>query len=252
MGLMYYPRKYGYPVLATQFYGRSKVAQRQNRSYSRTYTQTQRKKRPATSYSLNRRIMETKPAKHCPFSDVNVASAKHNNIYTWGPSQLIGRGVNDDQRIGDEVYLEAIKLNYFVSTLPASDKAVEVRVLVLYSGEEYNCPVTFISTGLSGSELFVTNPAGGWMPNSLTNPKAVTVLDDRRIILNNSITGVADLESLAYTVQLKTKFPYQAGGSQYGKLRNLYVVVIGSILDGVTGTTQWGQVQVSADLIFRS
>jgi len=97
----------------------------------------------------------------------------------------------------------------------------------------------------------LTSSTPGWAPNGMINPKAITLLDDRTITLNNSITSVADLESFSYNVPLNCDFDYQAGGSVYGKTRNLYVVVMASILDGTTGTTIWGLVNLSADLIFK-
>lgn len=228
-----------------------KVSQAMSGSRSRSYTKTKRKTRASRSYTLSRAIRGTQPAKHCPFSDISIGSGLHNNVYTWGPTQAIVRGTANDQRIGDSVFLEAIKLNFYGVSNPAITKAVELRVIVCYSGEEYSTPFAFTASGLQPSEMFVTSALNGWMPNSLVNPKGITVLDDRTIVYNNSISGVADLESHSYTVSLKTKFPYQSAGSVYGKTRNLYVVVMGSILDGVTNSTLAYSVNFSGDLIFK-
>jgi len=236
---------------STLFGSAPKVSQGMAGSRSRTYTTTKRKQKNSRSYTLTRAIRGTQPAKHVPFSDITISSGLHNNIYTWCPTQNIARGTNNDQRNGDAVFLEAMKLNFYAASNALITKAVEVRILVCYSGEEYSCPVTFISSGLQGAELFVTSASNGWMPNSMVNPKAVTVLDDRTIILNNSISAVSDLESLSYTIPLKAKFPYQSAGSVYGKTRNLYVVVMGSILDGVTNSTLAYSMNVSGDLIFK-
>lgn len=232
--------------------GGSKVSGAMSNSRSRTYTTTKRKPKSAKSYTLTRAIRGTQPAKHLPFADVTISSGLHNNIYTWGPTQALAVGSNNDQRIGDSVYLEALKLNFYGVSNASITKAVELRVIVCYSGEEFTNPFSFISSGLQAGQLFVTSTTNGWMPNSLVNPKAVTVLDDRTIVYNNSISGVADLESLSYTVSLKTKFPYQSIGSTFGKNRNLYVVVTGAILDGVTNSTLAYSMNVSADLIFKN
>lgn len=233
-------------VSGSRMGGRS--ATKTNRSYTRSFTKTKRKTRPK-SFSMKKYIRSTLPAKHCPFSDITVGGT-HNTLYSFGPSQTIVRGTGNDQRIGDSAHLLALKINGFVASSAAITKAVEVRIITLWSGEEYACGTSF-TAGLTMGEVFLTTATPGWAPNGLVNPKAVTVLDDRVINLNNSITGVADVESINYTVSLNTDFDWQAAGSVYGKSRNLYVVVMGSTLDGVTGTTQWGQINISADLIFK-
>jgi len=232
--------------MANQF-RRTRTGFRYGGSKSQTITKRKRKYGSRT-FSLKRAIDNTRPAKHCPFTDIGV-STTHNTIYTWGPSQTIAKGTGDDQRIGDHVQLEALKLHYKVESNAAFDSAVQYRIITLWSGEEFNVPVT-LGSGLSASELFVTG-SSAWQVLGVCNPKAVTVLDDRTINLNNSITGVSDLESNFYTVQLGQKLDYQTAGSIYGKNRNLYVVVIGSIDGGTTGTTVTGNILFNADLIFK-
>lgn len=248
-------RAAGYALTGSTLFGSNpnapKVTQAMSGSRSRSYTKTKRKNKGARSYTLTRAIRGTQPAKHCPFSDIAITSGLHNNIYTWGPSQAIVRGSANDQRIGDSCFLEALKLNFYGVSNAAIQKAVELRIIVCYSGEEYSNAFTFTSSGLQPSEMFVTSALNGWMPNSLVNPKGITVLDDRTIVFNNSLSGIADMESLSYTVPLQTKFPYQSAGSIHGKNRNLYVVVMGSILDGVTNSTLAYSCNFSGDLIFK-
>jgi len=245
-------RPYGFVKTLTALASGSKIGygtgQKYARSYTRSYTNTKRKANNS-SFSLKKYIRSTLPAKHCPFSDITVGGT-HNTLYTFGPSQTIVRGTANDQRIGDSVHLLALKVNGFVGSNAAITKAVEVRIITLWSGEEYACG-TSLTSGLTMGEVMLTSATPGWAPNGLINPKAVTVLDDRVINLNNSIALVADVESINYSVPLNCDFDYQASGSVYGKNRNLYVVVMGAILDGVTGTTSWGQINLSADLIFK-
>jgi len=193
--------------------------------------------------------MSSQPAKHVPFSDITVTGT-HNSMYTFGPSQNIARGTANDQRIGDSVHLLSLKIAGFVISNPLLNKAVEFRIMTLWSGEEYSVPVT-LGSGLTAGEVFLTSTTPGWAPNGMINPKAVTLLDDRTITLNNSISAVADLESFSYSVPLNCDFDFQSSGSTFGKTRNLYVVVLASIVDGVTGTTNWGLTNLSADLIFK-
>lgn len=224
---------------------------RQARSYSRTYTKTKRRARQSTSFSMKKYIRSVQPAKHCPFSDINITGGVHNAVYSFGPTQTIVRGTANDQRIGDAAHLLSLKINGFAISNPLINKATELRIMTLWSGEEYSCATFFTNSGLTAAEIMLTSSTPGWAPNGLVNPKAVTVLDDRVIQLNNSISAVADLESFNYTVPLNCDFDWQAAGSVFGKTRNLYVVVMGAVVDGITGTTVWGLMNISADLVFK-
>jgi len=221
---------------------------RYNRSRSYT-TVIQRRRQPqARSYSLKKTIRATQPAKHCPINDA-TATLTHNTLLTLGPSQFISVGSGRDQRIGDAIHTLALKINGIVTSVAGSTASTQFRIITLWSGEEYTSAANFAS-GLGNSEIFV-NSGLAWQPNAITNPKAVTVLDDRTIVLNNSITGVADLESFNYTVPCDTDFDYQTATSVFGKNRNLYVVVVGSIVGGISGTTPAGSATISMDLIFK-
>jgi len=164
--------------------------------------------------------------------------------------QNIVRGVNNDQRIGDSVHLLSLKVSGWFKSQTITSKACHYRMLVLWSGEEYSVAGGWTTPALTASEMFI-NTSTGWIPNNIINPKAVTVLDDREITLNNSITGVGDLESFSYSVPLNCDFDYQAAGSVYGKLRNLYVVLVSATIDGVTATDPVGTASVCFDLVFK-
>lgn len=216
---------------------------------SRTKTQVIQKRRKLnTSSSLKKSILATQPAKHCPLNDI-TASLTHNTLLTLSPSQFISVGSGRDQRIGDSVHMLALKVNGIVTSVAGSNSACQFRIMTLWSGEEYTS-LTYFSSGLGNSEINLTG-SHTWQTNAITNPKAVTVLDDRTIVLNNSISGVSDLETFNYTVPLNTNFDYQTATSVFGKNRNLYVVVVGSILGGTTGTTVSGSAVISFDLIFK-
>lgn len=249
---MYYATPPRTPArLAGGFIASQAYRLRSGNRYARSYTKTDVKYRKPyqKSQTLKKALMATQPAKHCSYSDINVTGT-HNTVYTFGPSQTIVRGTGSDQRIGDSIHMLALKVSGFAISNAAITKAVEFRIMTLWSGEEYSC-ATSLTTGLTMGEIMITSSTPGWAPNGLINPKAVTILDDRVITLNNSITSVSDLESFSFTVPLNTDFDYQASGSVYGKTRNLYVVVMAAIVDGVTGTTVWGLTNLSADLIFK-
>lgn len=250
---MYYATPPRTPArLAAGFIASQSYRTRQGTKNARSYTKSQvRYRKPyAKSSSLKKYILGTQPAKHLPLSDIQV-SGTHNTLYSISPTQTISQGTGNNGRIGDSVHLLSLKISGWVSTNASITKATEFRIVTLWSGEEYACPTALTTPALTTTDLFVTSTTPGWVPNSIFNPKAVTVLDDRTITLTNSITNVADLESFSYSVGLNCDHDYQASGSTYGKTRNLYVVVMGAVLDGTTGSTVWGVTNLSMDLVFK-
>jgi len=219
-----------------------------NRSYTRSYTKTKRKN-ASKSFSMKKYIRSTLPAKHCPFSDITVTGT-HNTLYSFGPSQTIVHGTGNDQRIGDSAHMLSMKINGFVASNAAITKAVEVRIITLWSGEEYACG-TSLTAGLTMGEIFLTSATPSWGPNGLINPKAVTVLYDEKFDVNSQIATVADIQSFAHTIPLERHFPYQASGSVMGKSMNLFVYVVGVVSGGSPGVTSVGNLVVATDLIFK-
>lgn len=198
--------------------------------------------------SLQKQIMATHPAKHAT-RDIEQ-SAKHQTIYTFSPTQGISQGNGNTQRDGDSIHLEALKLKGFYVT-NATSGAYQMRMLIGYSGEEYDVATDF-GNGLSSGQIFLPDTTTTWSINGIVNPKAFTLLYDQTVDVNSQLASTQDINNIAVTVPLKTKFDYQSTGSAYGKLRNLYVVIICAVAGGTTGTTDVGQVIMSSDLIFKN
>ena len=224
---------------------------RRLRNYAPTQTLTKRRRtKPQRSVSLKTLIKRTEAAKHYTFE--NNAALLHNTLYTCIPTQGITQGTGNTNRVGDEIYLCAIKvMGQYLSASTAG--AYSMRLLVGWSGEEYttaNISNQLVS-GLGGSEVFLPSTFTTWTPNGLINPKAFTVLYDQTIDINSQITATSDLSSFEFTVPLNQTFCYQSSGSVQGKTRNLCVVVIGGVALGTTGTTPAGNCIWAADLIYK-
>lgn len=231
---------------------KSNVYTTQNNSQIKV-TKKRSRRRYGSRSSFKSKLMATSPAKHCTTDDnqTGVVGGLHNTLYTCNLTAGIIAGTGDDQRVGDAVQLAALKINGLLSTVLASTASCQYRVIVGYSGEEYNLPNVLSNAGLTSTEVFQTGTGATWKITAIINPKAFTVLDDRIFTLNNSITGVADIQEFAYTVPVPASFSYQSNGSVFGKTRNLYLIWIPCILNGGTGVTNAGNVAISTDLIFK-
>lgn len=224
----------------------------QNSTY--TAVRTRRRRRIGGKYqSFKTKLMASTPAKHVMTGDssTSVVGGTHNTMYTCNLTAGIVAGTGDNQRVGDAVQLLSLKINALISTNAALTAAGMYRVIVGWSGEEYNLPNQLSAAGLVSSEVFQATTGAAWRNTSIVNPKAFTVLDDRIWSLNNSIANVAEIQEISYTVPCSTNFSFQAAGSALGKTRNLYLIFIPCIFGGAAGTTVAGNIALSTDLVYK-
>lgn len=225
-----------------------RIPGRSRLSGSNTLTFSRRKRKPfAKGKSFAHKLLQLEPAKH--YANSSLTGLTHNTIYTVIPTTGIIQGDDNTTRTGDFIHLAALKIRMSMQTATAA-AGYTYRVLVGYTGEEYNLP-TVLGAGLSSSELFIPNTAATWTPNGVINPKAFTCLYDETIDINSLVATVQDTQTTSFTVNLDKRFPYQAAASIYGKNQNLAVVVCGGVTAGVTGTTSVGSVVLTYDLIFK-
>lgn len=258
MAVMTYSPYLRAPLAAYGAYRSSYPASRQTQQYTsgRSFTKvrSRRRRRYATTSSFKSKVLQTAPAKHIMTNDnqTQVTGALHSTIYTCNLTAAIVAGTGGNQRIGDAVQLLSLKVNGLLSSQANSTASCMYRVIVGWSGEEYNVPNTFSTAGLTGTEIYQANTGSNWANTAIINPKAFTVLDDRIFTLNNNISLVADIQEFSYTIPVNAAQYYQAAGSVFGKTRSLYMVFVPCILGGTFAVTPAGSVAVSTDLVFKN
>jgi len=217
----------------------------------RTYTRTTTKKRklyPKTN-SVKAQMLRCIDNHHCTASDSNViVTATHNTIYTNSCTPLIVQGTSNTQRIGDKIHLDSLRLNGWINT-PTASGAYTYRVMILWSGNEYNN--VGLGSGLGFSEVFLPSTGSSFVTSGIVNPKAVTVLYDEIIVINSLLTGVSDAVSFTKSIPLRQDFMYENSAAVYGKTKNLYFVVMGSVSGGTPATTVVGSIGASYDIVFK-
>lgn len=253
MVMMYRPslKQAAAAILAASTNAPSSTKTRIARSQTQTQTTTKRRKKAPRANSFKQKMLATKPAFHDSVSDTDLQVAhKHNTLYAFSPSQAITQGTGNDNRIGDRVYLEAIKLKGLYHC-DAATGAYTMRILVGYSSEEYNAPSSFI-TGFVSTDIFLPNTGNSFRTNSIVNPKAFTTLYDSTIEINSMLANTQEVKNFEDIIYLKKDFPYQSAGSQYAKDQNLYIIVCSAVLGGITGVTNSGATYMTYDLIFKN
>lgn len=219
--------------------------------YNPSMVITNRRRKKSGRYSLRSAILSQKPAKHFN-DDAQAAGMTQDTLNCVNITGGVIQGDADNQRDGDTITLCGLNVNGFYNTSSAAG-AYSFRVLVGYSGEEYTYGLNFTAGGaLTATEMFLPQTTTAWIQNGIVNPKAFTVLYDKKYECNSQIAGIADIANFSFRVPLNdTKFLYQSNASQFGKTRNLYMVVIGAVVTGVAGITNVGTVFCSYDLIFK-
>jgi len=215
-----------------------------------TMTVRRRALRRGSSNSFANRVRSLAPYKHNAIPDAsNTAVMTHNTIYTTSITAKVAQGDTNADRDGDAIILTAFKWSGVYNS-PTTAGAYICRVLIGYSGEEYN--VTGSNAGLIAAELFLPGTGGSFFARAIVNPKAFTVLSDTFYDVNSLITTTSDVKTVEGKIQLSGKFPYQQSTSAFGKFKNLYMVVISGVVGGVSGTTASGSFFINTDLIFQN
>jgi len=196
------------------------------------------------------RVRNLAPYKHNTINDNSFnPTLTHNTIYTTNITAQITQGDSITGRDGDAVILTSLKCKGAIQTAAATG-AFMYRIIVCWSGEEYD--LIGSSAGLSAGELFLGSQGGSFNCNSNCNPKSVTVLYDEHISINSLIATTSDVQQIFFSVPINQKFSYQSSGSRFGKMKNLYVVVIPSVVGGTSGVTSCGQVFFNTDMVFQN
>jgi len=191
------------------------------------------------------KVKQLNPAKH--LSGNTGVTINNAVIYTMNLTAQIGQGTGNNNRLGDAVFLEALKFEGFFQSGTAPN-AYRFRLIIGWSGEEYGT-TTLASGSLTSSELFLPS-TDTTVTNAIINPKAFTAVYDEVHDLNSQVDGYRTIQSTRFTVPFKQSFPYQAATSVYGKMKNLYAVVVAYAAD-VAANTAIGSAVLSYDLIFK-
>lgn len=215
---------------------------------SYTTVVTKRKKGRYGRVSFQAKVRRTMEAKH--YANSYPINLTHNVIYTCFPTRGIFQGNAANQREGDAIHLEAIKIKGQFNTAELAE-GYRLRVIVGYSSEENaaaNNETFPVSPGLSQNELFITNTAANGNINGVINPKACTVVYDNTWDVNSQVDNASTVCTHDIFISLQKKFPYQAYQSTFGKNTNLFITVIG---DSTAQQGVVGQLIQSYDLIFK-
>lgn len=217
-----------------------------------TVKKTTRRSKPSKTSVVKQTLLGMAATYHDTQNDstVNINPMLHSVIYTNNVTAQIGVGTTNSSRQGDQIYMKGLRVqgNVFTDVLAS---AYQYRVMVVMSGEEYDFGMSF-GAGLTPDQIFLPATGGLFQSNGIVNTKAITVLYDQMIQINSQVAGALDTAGVSFYVPLNRKFQYKEGGSEFGKSKNLYLVIIGDAAGGGLGVTDSGSCQFSTDLNFKN
>lgn len=221
---------------------------------SRSYRKKSfRKKKPSLASIIKKVIHKDDDAHHAVIAQNNQVLGA-NTMYTSSLFTEIAQGTSNATRVGDAIWLEALKvrLNFYGS---ATSNTVLIRFLIVKSGIEIAGGVSGLwqtgGTGLSTGNVFLNTAVTTPAIDGIIDPKKVTVLYDKVVELTPRISGQVVVHNHNMTIPLKTKHVYQVGNSGYAKMKQIYCIAVPYQLGATTGAAI-GTIDMSSDIIFKN
>lgn len=206
-----------------------------------------RGRRYGSGRSLKDKIRQLEPAKHFQTTDTTLGQTlTHNVAYVHSPTMNILKGTSDNQRVGDTIYLEAIKFKLLAYDSPSINQPVFYQVVFGYIDVD-----TLTNVGWQGATTSDFTYSNGltYGVMDIVDPKKITTIAEYTIKLPHVVEGSSTAELLEDTIQLKTRFVYETA-NQFGKYKNL-VCYIKGIMIGGTPSLLIGDVLLTYDLIYK-
>lgn len=206
--------------------------------------------------SFHAKLLKYENALHHYFSDNTFSQGMtHNTLYTLNLTSKLLQDVTQGGRVGQEIHLLNLRVDCFLQNPVSSSNGIQYRLITLFSDIQTNA-IGFAS-GLGVSQIFggQSGQTGSvFTSTGITDPQRVTVVDDRHLVINPQVANIQDTINCNFVVPLHRKFIYETGatGGIFGKTKNLYFVIVACIPGGTTGTTNVGQLNFNADLLYKN
>lgn len=204
---------------------------------------TKARKSKRAMYSIAKKVVRsTVEPKRFIYAINEVTNWTQNTIYTHNIMQLIAKGTDDDNRIGERIHLKNLLIDYQLHGVYQGNAVYDgyfkqVRFLVIRARQEHT-GTDWIS-GFGSSDIFEQNHVNHFMKGPLLKEN-ITVLYDKLITFEKpSKTDYnVSVKQGVINIPLNCTFQYNdISTSITGKWWNLYLVAIPHIPGGSTAQT---------------
>lgn len=197
---------------------------------------------------IKRIIHKEDVAQHKVINEVPLTLA-HQTIYSLNPLGNIVRGVNNNNRIGDEIFLEAIKLKGIILTNGTSANTVHLRLMLIKTKQQYLGASDTWGSGVGSTDLFLATSSN--LTIGELDPKLCTKVYDHTHTLSPLISTQTLSKEFDLLVPIKQRFIFQTG-TNFGKFVNYYWVATAFQFGATSGTTTVALLNMNSDLIFKN
>lgn len=166
-----------------------------------------------------------------------------NTVYTHNITELITKGTDDDNRIGERIHLKNLLVDYEVHGVFAGNALYDgyhkqFRILVIKSRHEFSTSGWDSGATFGSTELFEHGHVNHFMKGPILKEN-VTVLFDKCITYQHPSKTDVNISNKngVFNVPLDCTYQYNdqfATSSTFGKNWNLYLVLIPHIPGGTT------------------
>lgn len=170
-------------------------------------------------------------------------------FYTQNVLSTIPQGTANNQRIGDEIHIDAIKVKgYFYNNSNFANNMVG-KIMLVKSREQFGTTTGSFVSGLGSSTLLLNSPSDITM-SALYDPKLFTKVWEHNVNLKPTTASQGIICPLEHTIKIDNKFIYETGKT-VSKTMNYYFVASANMYGQGVGSTIGGVV-LTTDVIFKN
>lgn len=188
------------------------------------------KTKRAISQIVKKQINSNEETKIYSSGSIVSSALASSNFYTMSPVQPISQGTNNNNRIGNEIFLKSLAVRMVFQN--TNRQTLFYRVLVLWSESLYSVGASYTTGALALGDVFYTGSNVLNLPPNLKLGQNIVYdrIHNVSAKVANAGTPYYQQKQIKIWVPINKKVVYQAGVGYFNK-KQLYVLVIPFSLD---------------------
>lgn len=232
--------------------------------YRKKPVKAKSQKKVSFATKVKKVLVKVSEPKH--YNTTQTQDIYHSVVYTKNLISGITTGATFNNRIGDKIHLDAIKLDawYTYQSTGFPDGQL-VRCMVIATEKEQTTSTTWVDSAGTGFQNSMLGYSSGYQdfPSLIVDPKLVTVLVDTTFTMapapyipyyNGVIASSAQVNRMHHmkkTIRFDRDFQFKTGSS-YSTRNNIYVLFgVISSSSGTSTSSKVGYLAWNTDLIFK-
>jgi len=173
----------------------------------------------------------------------------HDTTHAFNLFGNIGRGVNDDNRTGDEIFAKKLDLGFCIEWSSVNDTSLRIMVIAVDEFVNGGTDNFVVSAFLQENFLRVGGATTFIQIAPVDKRKCEVIYDKLSMYQAKAGTASGKQTSINIEIPLNKKITYKTGTND-GKYKNYYAVIIPYQVGGTKGTTNLGGLAQRSTLEF--